>query len=388
MKIVHVVESLAVGGLERVVLNLASWQCRHGHASRVVCLFHDGALADEARALGLDVVAIGKDAGFDVRALCRLRMLLRDSGADVLHTHNPMAHYYAVGAALGLGIGRVINTRHGMGPSQHASRLDRLYRMAMLRTDVAVSVCHEGRSRFVDRGVIPAAKARVIPNGIALSGIDRRSSTARESLLASLGRPSSSVVLGTVGRVSPVKDHATLLEAVRLLHLAGRQVQLLVVGDGESRASLEALARTLTIEECVHFLGMRHDVGRLLGAMDIFALSSISEGYSLALVEAAAASLPIVATRVGGNADIVIDGVSGLLVPAKDPRSMADALLRLVDDHPLREKMGSVGREWALQNGTIDAMGQAYLGVYRCPSPAATANPGAQDSATTPGQGA
>ena len=368
MNIVHVVESLAVGGLERVVLSLASWQRQRGDTGRIVCLFHEGALAAEARAQGIDVLALDKTRGLDFRALRALRNALRSARADVLHTHNAVAHYYAVAATLGLGIPCVINTRHGMGAVRDSRRLDRLYRTALLGTDVAVSVCHAGQERFVQTGVIPSAKAAVVPNGVAMAGIEARTARAKSDLLAQFGRPANSLVLGTVGRLSPVKDHSNLLQAMQQLRAAGRAVELFVVGDGETRSSLEALARTLNIGECVRFLGMRHDVAQLLPAFDVFVLSSISEGYSLALVEAAAAALPIVATRVGGNADIVVDGATGLLVPAQDAAALAAAVARLDDDGALRERMGATGRQWALRHGTVDAMGRAYLALYEDPS--------------------
>jgi glycosyltransferase involved in cell wall biosynthesis len=400
LSIVHVVESLDVGGLERVVLSLAAWQLAQGHASRIICLFHEGALANEARGLGIEVVAVGKKRGLDLRALQFLRQQLRTehqkTGNVVLHTHNPAAHYYGVAAALGLGMARIINTRHGMG-AQGSSQLDFLYRLAMLNTDKGVAVCRAGRDRFVQTGVISAAKAVVVPNGAAVEVIATRNSQAKQRLLAELGRPSTSVVLGTVGRLSAVKDQASLLHALAQLRnvmrdavadtLPGaeldatdesifcatsgfdRAVELVIIGDGELRAKLETLAQDLSISHCVHFMGMRSDVAQLLAALDVFVLSSLSEGYSLAMVEAAAAALPIVATKVGGNADIVEEGANGLLVPPKDVQLLTQAMAMLVDDTALRERMGHASRQWALNFGGIASMGRAYSALYQSNTP-------------------
>jgi glycosyltransferase involved in cell wall biosynthesis len=364
LKIVHVVESLAVGGLERVVLQLAIWQRRRGDTCRIICLFDEGALAGEARAAGIEVLAIGKTRGPDLRALKRLRSAIRNSHADAVHTHNAVSHYYTAAAVLGLGVTRTVNTRHGMGPAQGRARLERLYRAALLGTHAAVSVCDAGRERFVSIGAMPESKAVVIPNGVSVAAIEPRNDAAKLRLLAQLGRSAESVVIGIVGRLNPIKDHATLLRAVSLLILSGRSVQLVIVGDGPTRASLESLADTLPLGKCVHFLGMRDDVSQLLPAFDIFALSSLSEGYSLALVEAAAAGLPIVATRVGGNADIVAHGKTGLLVETGDASALAGALEKLVDDATLRQRMGARSRDWALKFGTVEAMGQAYMELY------------------------
>jgi glycosyltransferase involved in cell wall biosynthesis len=368
MNIVHVVESLDVGGLERVVLSLVSWQLQQGHHSRIVCLFHEGALAAEARAKGINVVEVGKRMGFDWQALRVLRAELSRGGPDVVHTHNAVTHYYAALARVGLHVPRMLNTRHGMGSMHGTTRLDRLYRTALMGTHAAVSVCRAVQERFVSTGVIPANKARVVANGVVMDAIAPRHGAAKEGLMAQLGRPSGAVVLGTVGRLSPVKDHGNLLLAVRSLKDQGQPLELVVVGDGETRPALQAQAQSLGLSNCVHFLGMRQDVAQLLQAFDVFVLSSISEGYSLALVEAAAAALPIVATRVGGNADIVHDETdahsNGLLVPAQDHAALAVAIGRLAADASLRERMGQAGREWALTHGTVGAMGGAYQRLY------------------------
>ncbi|HRI19169.1 MAG TPA: glycosyltransferase, partial [Burkholderiaceae bacterium] len=318
MKVVHVVESLAVGGLEQVVISLAAWQRAQGIESTIVCLFHEGALAAGARARGVEVAVIGKASGLDVRALFMLRSSLRRLAPDVLHTHNAVAHYYAVAAAAGLGIARTVNTRHGMGSRAGGRRLELLYRAALRRTDAAVAVCYAARDRFVRAGTVPAAKTFVVANGVDLGAIAVRCTAAREALLAQLALAPATVVLGIVGRLNPVKDHATLLRALQQVRQKELPVALVVVGDGPTRAALEAQAGSLGLGGAVRFLGMRGDVGQLLAAFDLFVLSSTTEGYSLALVEAAAAGLPIVATRVGGNADIVSDRISGLLVPARE----------------------------------------------------------------------
>ena len=148
------------------------------------------------------------------------------------------------------------------------------------------------------------------------------------------------------------------------LRRSGRDVELVLVGDGRERAALQALAQSLQIHDSVHLVGWRHDVSALLQGFDLFALPSASEGYSLALVEAAAAALPLVATAVGGNGEIVQDGVTGLLVPAGDDAALAAALGTLVDDTALRDRMGLAARQWALARGSIGTMAHAYQALY------------------------
>lgn len=383
LNLVHVVESLDVGGLERVVLSLARWQLAQGHQVIIVCLFHEGALAAEARAEGIRIEVARKSTGLDLPAVTRLRRLFGKARIDVLHTHNAVAHYYAALAALGLPVGRIVNTRHGMGPSGRSGRVRLLYRLALAGTASVVAVCRAARDEFARTSTAPASKLEVIPNGIPIEHIEARTDAARHALLAELGRAPDTFVLATVGRLSPVKDHLTLLGALKNLRQSGRPVDLVIVGDGETRAAIERTVQDLQLGDCVHLLGMRPDVPRLLAAMDAFVLTSLSEGYSLALVEASAAALPVVATRVGGNAEIIADETTGLLVQAGDAPAIAAALARLVDDPSLRGRLGAAGRDWALRHASIEAMGQAYGRLYQAP-PASSGRAGSAPARSEP----
>lgn len=362
-----------MGGAERVVVNLARLQSERGHSVAIGCLFSEGPLATHARSAGVEVSNFGKRAGLDLGSVLRMRNWLRTKNPDVLHTHNPTAHYYAVAAALGLRIGRVINTRHGMGTEGAGTRREVLFRIAMHRSDRAVVVCEAARKSFVERRAISESKAVTIPNGIELSRLSQRNAAAKRSLLASLLLPGNPFVFGSVGRLSPVKDQATMLRAFqRLLRQVstvtpepGTAAILVIAGDGEERKALEQECNRLGLEGQVFLLGQRDDVPEILAGLDTFLLSSRSEGYSLALVEAAATGLPIVASDVGGNSEIVQTGVNGLLVPAGSLDALADAMQRLFEHEEERIRMGSAGRRWAQENGSIESMYERYVALYR-----------------------
>lgn len=373
MKILHVVESLDVGGAEHMVVGLSRLQTANGHAVSIACLFREGQLARCARRAGADVVDLGKRAGLDFGAVLRLRKWLRIKNPEVLHSHNPAAHYYAVAAALGLGTRRVINTRHGMGSEGAGERRELLFRVAMRRTDCAVAVCEAARKSFVDRGYIAEDKAVTIPNGIDLNRFARGEELAKRMLLASLSVSGSPLVFGSVGRLSAVKDQVTMLRAFhkfvqQLTNVTvglGPTAILVIAGNGEESGVLEHERNLLGLDESVFLLGQRDDIPHLLAGFDAFVLSSRSEGYSLALVEAAATGLPIVATDVGGNAEIVQDEVTGLLVPPGSPDAMAAAMRRLFDNANERLEMGATGRRWAQENGSIEAMYERYMALYQ-----------------------
>jgi len=364
VEIVHFVENLDRGGLERTVVDLIASQREAGHQCRVICLFKLGLLAKELLASGVRVDACGKRPGLDLRALRRARALIRQSPDAVLHTHNAMAHYYAVIASLGLPLKCRINTRHGMGGRVKSGRQEWLYRQSMRFTDYAVAVCEAARERFASEGVEPQRGLLSVPNGIRLDRFKPADAAGRQALAAELGWPAGSRIIGTVGRLQPVKDHALLLRAFAKVRMQVPEAVLAIVGDGPLRGALETQAEQAGLSDAVRFLGDRHDVPRLLTGMDVFALSSASEGYSIALLEACAAALPIVATDVGGNREIVRDGVNGRLVPAADVAALATALIALLRGGDQAGRMGRAGQTWAQAEASFRTMAERYHGLY------------------------
>lgn len=364
MRITHAVENLNRGGLERVVIDLASAQAAAGHDCQVVCLFEAGTLAPELMARGIRVVACGKRDGADARALWRLRRALAAQRPDVLHSHNDTPHYYAMVAALGLGLRCVVNTRHGMGADSPASRRERLFRQSMRLADVSVAVSEAAGRRLANAGLVAARKIRVLPNGIHAGAFRPRDPRLRQQLATRLGLPPDTQLIGFVGRLNWAKDLPTMVAAFAQLCAHRSDAALVLAGDGEERTGIEAAIADAGIGNRVFLLGDRSDVPALLPAFSIFAMSSVSEGYSIALLEACASALPIVATRIGGNSEIVADGVNGLIVPPSNPGALAAALGRLLDDPGLAERMGRAGRAWLLDNATFDVMASRYLDLY------------------------
>lgn len=364
MRILHVVENLERGGLERVVADLARMQRDQGHEVRVACLFGRGLLAAELEAAGIEVLACGKRSGLDLAAIGRLRKLLLEERGGILHTHNAAAHYHAMLAAARVPFTRIVNTRHGMGIARPRSRREWLYRRAMRGTDYVVAVCEAARARYAPLRSRARTRLLAVPNGIRVDRFRAADPSRRARLAAALDLGTDARLAGTVGRLEPVKDQAMLLRAFARLHEAMPCAALLLVGDGALRGALEALAGSLGIEHRVRFLGDRDDVPELLGGLDLFVLPSRSEGYSIALLEACASGLPIVATDVGGNSEIVVDGRNGRLVPAGDEQALADAMHALLADPPEASRLGRAGREWAMAEASLQVMAERYQRLY------------------------
>jgi glycosyltransferase involved in cell wall biosynthesis len=251
-----------------------------------------------------------------------------------------------------------------MGAGQRAARRDAFYRAAMGRTDAVVAVCEAARRDAVARGLVPESRTVVIPNGIRVGRFAATGEVARRTLREALGVAAGVRLIGTVGRLNWAKDQDSLIRAFARVHATRPDTALVLVGSGELRAALEDRARAEGVAAAVRFLGDRSDVAQLLQGLDLFTLSSVSEGYSMALLEAAASALPIVATDVGGNAEIVRHGETGMLVPARAPESLAATLGALLDAPPLAAALGAAARAWVLEHGSLEAMATRYARLY------------------------
>lgn len=365
MRLLHVVESLDRGGLERVVCDLALAQTRAGHHVEVFCLFEAGAFAPELVQAGLAVHAAGKTRGFDLRTLRHLRRVVREGDHELLHTHNPVANYYACLAELS-SWGRlpIVNTRHNMGARNPNDRREKLFRWSVHRTARVAMVSPQVSAKFVASGIVPQAKAAVVMNGIPVERYTVTDAQRRLEARARLGLAADALVVGSVGRLVGVKNHALLLQALAPLRPRWPALVMLLVGGGDLADALRDQAHALGVADMLVLAGERPDVPALLPAFDVFAMPSLSEGHSIALLEAACTGLPAVATRVGGNPEVVQEGRTGLLVPSQDPQALGAALAALLEDPARRAAMGLAAREWAATEVSLDAMMRRYQTVY------------------------
>jgi sugar transferase (PEP-CTERM/EpsH1 system associated) len=361
IRVAHVVHSLAVGGLENGVVNLVTAPAS-GIRHSIVCLTTAGPLSARV-GRAVDVVAIGKTNGHDPAAFVRLVRQLRRLAPDIVHSRN-WATFDAVLAARLAGVSVVIHGEHGRDISDpdglHARR-NRIRRLCgpLVRRFVAVS--QDLHRWLVEHVRIPARKVVQICNGVdterfapGTGGHDR----------SSIGRGPDQPILGTVARLDPVKDQATLIRAFALTLREHPRATLVIVGDGPCRADLQRLTATLGLEPHVRFLGERQDVAELLRSMDLFVLPSIAEGISNTVLEAMATGLPIVATRVGGNRELIEEGVNGCLVPKGDHVALASALGAYLGDDTLRMLHAKSSRQRAVEVFNLDHMRQAYRDLY------------------------
>jgi glycosyltransferase involved in cell wall biosynthesis len=365
IRILHVVDSLDRGGLERVVCDLSIEQMRRGHDVCVYCLHTSGSLAPSLEAAGVLVVCGHKHSGPDLGVVRELKRLMPARAPGLIHSHSMMPNYYACAARLLAGFATpVVNTRHDMGSTRRGDPREKLYRLSVPLTRLAVMVSEGVMEHFVTKGIVPKRKARLVLNGIATDCAQYANPVQRGAARRILAVCDDEFVVGCVGRLVELKNLAVAIRATAHLASILPGVRLVLIGSGPLQPDLEALARELGIEERVSLLGERSDARDLLPGLDAFLMPSLTEGHSIALLEAAAAGLPIVATNVGGNPEIVEHERTGLLVPTNDDTSISRALQRLQGNRTLAAQLGSDARAWVLGHVSVPAMADAYEAVY------------------------
>ncbi len=356
-RVVHLVLSLNIGGLEMVVLDLVRHTDRRAFEPCVLCLSEVGALGPAFAAAGVPVESLNLAGRSSVRRVLLLARWLRRVRPHVLHTHNPSPHVAGALAARLAGVPVVVHTKHGRNKPADR-RAVAWNRLAARLTDHVVAVSEDAAdvARRVER--VPASKVRVIHNGIDLAVFHPPAAPDADGMRAI-----------HVARLIGVKDQATLLRAVRRVVDREPRFRLEILGDGPAREALTRLRQDLGLEQHVHFLGFRSDVGAHLQAADLFVLSSVSEGVSLTLLEAMACGLPVVATDAGGNREVVVPGGTGVLVPPGRPELLADAVLGLLHDRDRARAMGRAGRRRVEESFDLRRVVAAYERLYAGPGP-------------------
>jgi glycosyltransferase involved in cell wall biosynthesis len=355
VRIVQIVETLEIGGLERMALDLAIAQKQAGNQSAIYCVFRKGALANEAEAAGVPVLEFHKPPGFSWTAIREIAARLRDNRIQVVHTHNSVIHHYGVLAGKLARVQVIVNTRHGTGVLHTGRRQELYYRAVMPFTNAFVFVCEDGRRFFLENLAVPANRSHVILNGIPLEKFQHVS--------PQIGSRRPVIRFGTLGRTVPAKAHDILIDAFALLHKRLPQAQLRIVGGGPLEDQLRAHVAELALEQFVSLEGPTHQVAQFLSELDVFVLSSVSEGLPLVVLEAMAAGLPIVSTRIGGIPEVAPEGEAAWLCPPGNAAALADVLYQAAVAPDLA-RYGHRARELALARYGLPHMQRAYETLF------------------------
>ena len=351
----QIVLSLDYGGLEKLAIDLANRFNNGKYRSFICCLDNIGDLAIQAGRRGIKVICAGRKPGIDFSLPFRLSGILKKERVDIVHTHNPGALIYGTLGAKLAGIPVIINTRHGREKRPVNGFIWNM-------NDSIIAISEDAKKRLLKYNRINSDKVRVVYNGIEVNGFKNELDIeVRKNLL---GVDKSHLVIGTVSRLSEEKDQISLIDAFSKVSQVLNNTKLIFVGDGILKKEIEHYSEKVGIGDKVIFLGFREDIAKIISTFDLFTLSSLTEGISLSLLEAMAAGKPIVATNVGGNPEVVIDGETGFLVPPKQPDKMAEAIIKVLQNPELARKMGVAGRERIEKNFSLDRMVSDYSLLY------------------------
>lgn len=365
MHILQLVHSMDAGGLERVVQQLSLGMQKSGQKVSLGCLDHAGVMADVTIFENIWIGQIKKRlVPIDFYCLLKLIKFVRCNNIDMIHSHNPQPLLYGTLARILTGV-PIVHTVHGRGKTADVKR----QRKAFIRRNCArftrkfVAISDDVRTKLqiVDR--IPPNKLVTILNGVEIPSFDKLES--RQKARISLGLPQEKFIIGSIGRFCAEKNYVLLVEAFKNLCCMTSNAHLVIVGDGSEMPEVVSAVKNHGLEKAVTLPGMQRKVTPWLRAMDVFCLSSTTEGTAMALLEAGATGIPAVVTDVGGNTEVVLDGKTGLVVPPGDANAMSAAFARLVRDGELRISMGHAARERVQKMYSVDTMVDDYLDIYR-----------------------
>lgn len=352
MRIIQVVESLDLGGVERLAIQLAAAERARGHDCNIYCVFQSGAQASVATERGIRLRCFNKKPGLSVKSLTDLVQALRTDLPDVVHTHNSGIHHYAAVAARLAGVPVVVNTRHSGFAQEHLKR-EKHYRWSMKLTDKVVFVSESTRNKVLKELALPNLSCTVILNGIPVHELSRNSSS-RSCL--------PQIVFGTVGRLVPIKAHDVLIAAFARLTRDIPTARLRIAGAGPLMSALQQQICEHHLSDKVTLEGGTLEPERFYRDINVFVLPSHSEGMPLALLEAMASGLPVIATSVGGIPEVVSEEVGWLCSPG-DPDELAAAMLKAALATDLEDR-GAAAMRVATARFDIEMMCSSYLRLF------------------------
>jgi glycosyltransferase involved in cell wall biosynthesis len=361
INVLHIIHSLTWGGAENQVVTLAPTLNSKRYRNHVCCLRSEGVQAYSLRAKGIQVVSLNMRLRYWPITVCKLYCLIKQMKPQIIHAHMYDAGIWATLVGKLAGVPVILTTEPGMTLKKRRHLLP--IHLVNHFNDKMIATSEEIRQCYIQNRVISPEKVITIPSAVDVerfSGLNYRN-----ELRTQLGVNTSSLLVGTVARLVQAKRLDRLLEAARMVCNAVPQAQFMIIGDGPMREKLEGQAMRLDLApKYVRFLGNRQDVTDFLSALDIFALSSETEGIPVALLEAMAASKPVVATRVGGIPQVIQDRHNGLLVSPNDPAGLSKAILTLMEDSTLRESVGREGHRTVTACFSVDVVSQQIVALY------------------------
>ncbi|MEO9136838.1 MAG: TIGR03088 family PEP-CTERM/XrtA system glycosyltransferase [Casimicrobiaceae bacterium] len=367
--VMHVIHHLVTGGMENGLINLIDGMPEAHFRHAIVCIEDYSDFRHRLKRQDVEIIPLHRSRVGIWRVRRQLYQLCRRLRPAIVHTRN-LSGLDALLPARLAGVRCCVHGEHGWdvddvrGERLRPALLRRLHAPAV---DHYVTVSQDLGRYLVRRAGVPESRVTSICNGVDLERFSPSSPTQGDVLPAHF-RGEELIVFGTVGRIQPIKDQATLLRAfaelVRVDPALGARVRLAIIGDGPLLSGLRQLAESLGIGNSVWLPGAISNVPQMLRLMQVFVLTSLNEGISNTILEAMASGLPVIATDVGGNGELIVDGATGSLVPAGDANALAQVLWQYASNGDLARERGRAGRMRAESLYGIDAMIAQYASLY------------------------
>lgn len=360
VKVLQLISSGGYYGAENMLLNLCASQQKAGCENSLMLFYNVHApnveFYERARRRGLTVRMVHCQGRADWRAVRQIEECIQEDGIQLLHTHGYKADLYGYVAARRSGKPIVATCHNWVGGTAALGIYNRLDRMALKRFQGLAAVSDSVAQCLLDSGVA-AKKIRTIANGIDVGPFER----ARPLPVFEFD---GNKVVGMVARLDLQKGFEYLLRATRELCAAFPALKVVIVGEGPDRQAIESMVQRFGLQSNVILAGQHSHMPEIYAAMDVFVLPSLNEGLPMTILEAMAASRPVIATRVGAIPKIIKDGEAGLLVDPGDVDGLRNALERLLTDSDLGRRLGSAGHDWVSRNYTSEAMALKYRQMY------------------------
>ncbi|AKV94699.1 glycosyl transferase [Marinobacter sp. CP1] len=361
INVLHLIDTTGPGGAETVFTSLLE-NLDKGSFRHFVVLRGEGWVADQVKGLGLSPLILDSKGSFNIRYLISLIKLIKRERIDLIHAHLLGSNVYGAASAI-ICRKAMIATFHGNVDVAANERLIKTkFRLINIGSRAIVCVSKRLQEELSARSPISEKKLRLIYNGVDPARFSRNT---RGSLRQELGLPAEAIVIISVGNVRAAKGYQVLIKAAEKIHLSEPTVHFVVVGHKREDLyqQLVAQMKEAKVESNVHFLGFRSDTSELLPQADMFLLPSTSEGFSISTVEAMMAGVPVIATRSGGPEEILVDGITGLLIPTEDPGGIVSAIRRL-EDKQFASRLAHAALRESTKRFSKASMIQAYEKLY------------------------
>ena len=362
LKITHITFDMRIGGTEMVIKNLIESADHDTFDMSIFCIEEPlGPWGKELQNSGIQITTKARQPGFDTSLIAAIRRHIKTNNIDIIHCHQYTPWVYGVLAAFGTKT-KVVFTEHGRFYPDTSSRKRKLLNPLLHKlTTATTAISSATKQALVEFENIKENGIEVVYNGIFGVVVD---TIKRDKLAIELGIKKDTLCIGTIARLDPIKNHTMMLKAFKRVLDTGLNCKILIVGDGEQMPVLLALIDSLNIKEHVILTGYKSKPQHHLALMDIFLLPSLSEGTSMTLLEAMSIGKPCIVTHAGGNPEIVLDKVTGLVTPNDDEAAYAQAIIELASNARLQKQFGQAAKLRFEQQFSIPNMAQAYQTIY------------------------